>query len=145
MKSTPAMQKIINKIVKKYLDIGLDETVLTTYMTTEVHLHLDMPPFQPLVIERIGNRHISVVHYFEQNGDLVPDPDIVFYIDEDGWYPVEFQNQLKYQRLAKFDDNGNLVVENKQQRDVASFCATWAKNIIYQGWLENATPGTETD
>ena len=41
----------------------------------------------------------SVAHYFEQNGDLVPDPDVVFVRAADGWAPVSFQNLLAY-RIA---------------------------------------------
>ncbi len=34
-------------------------------------LRLEMPHFDRLVIEKIAAKHISVAHYFEQNGDLV--------------------------------------------------------------------------
>jgi uncharacterized protein DUF6908 len=39
------------------------------------HVRFDKPGYQRLVIERHGNM-ISVAHYFEQNGDLIADPDV---------------------------------------------------------------------
>jgi hypothetical protein len=45
-------------------------------------LKIENPPFMPLVIEAwdspvLGEqRRISVAHYFEQGGDLVPDPEV---------------------------------------------------------------------
>jgi len=40
---------------------------------TDSHVRFDMPHYDRLVIER-HDALISVAHYFEQNGDLVPDP-----------------------------------------------------------------------
>jgi hypothetical protein len=42
---------------------------------TDFHVRFDMPCYDRLVIERHGEM-ISVAHYFEQNGDLIPDPDV---------------------------------------------------------------------
>ena len=42
---------------------------------TDFHVRFDMPHYDRLVIERHDSL-ISVAHYFEQNGDLVPDPDV---------------------------------------------------------------------
>ena len=38
------------------------------------HVRFEKTGYQPLVIERHGEM-ISVAHYFEQNGDLIADPD----------------------------------------------------------------------
>jgi len=39
------------------------------------HVRFEKTGYQPLVIERHGDM-ISVAHYFEQNGDLIADPDV---------------------------------------------------------------------
>ena len=50
--------------------------VLEQFQTqTDFHVRFDMPHYNRLVIER-HYALISVAHYFEQNGDLVPDPDV---------------------------------------------------------------------
>jgi hypothetical protein len=44
------------------------------------HLKLEQEGLMPLVIEAWGvgkGRRISVAHYYEQNGDLIADPDIL--------------------------------------------------------------------
>jgi len=53
-----------------------------------------------LVIERhfIGNDEcLSVSHYFEQNGDLIPDPDILFHSGE----PVESFLRMKAKNIKE--------------------------------------------
>jgi hypothetical protein len=50
--------------------------LLEAFQTQEhFHVRFEMPHFDRLVVERHGAM-ISVSHYFEQNGDLVPDPDV---------------------------------------------------------------------
>jgi hypothetical protein len=39
------------------------------------HVRFEKTGYQPLVIER-HSEMISVAHYFEQNGDLIADPDV---------------------------------------------------------------------
>ncbi len=55
------------------------------------HIRLENPPYMRLVIEYVGEGPrgmpcISVAHYYEQNGDLMRDPELVFEVnpDEDG-------------------------------------------------------------
>jgi len=64
--------------------------------------------FMPLSVERLGENHYSVGHYFEQNGDLVPDPDLEFVRDSSGRWSVVAATMATghYTRVAEFDDNG---------------------------------------
>jgi hypothetical protein len=64
--------------------------------------------YMPLVVERIGQNRYSVAHYFEQNGDRVPDPDIEFVRDAEGrWYPAAATMAIgTYHRVAEFDGDG---------------------------------------
>src|SRR5690349_5579060 len=50
------------------------------------HVRLECKGFMPLVVEAIGPGPrglpmVSVAHYYEQNGDLMKDPDMVFEVD----------------------------------------------------------------
>ncbi len=48
--------------------------------------------FMALIIEKHGAQ-IVVAHYFETNGDLVPDPDMEFVdLGADDWLPVAIQH-----------------------------------------------------
>jgi hypothetical protein len=82
--------------------------------------------FMAVCVERVeesGHGPIfSVAHYFEQNGDLVPDPDVTFLRDAAGdFYPL--------------DDDGSVRVNRAQQADLAYFAANWTKNIRQQQGL----------
>ena len=57
--------------------------------------------------------HYSVAHYYGQNGDLVPDPDVVFVRPADGWSPVSFQNALAY-RVVQFANHWMRNIQEPQ-------------------------------
>ena len=59
-------------------------------------IRLKVEGFMPLVIEHVGigprgQPLVSVAHYYEQNGDLMADPDIALEVADGVWSPVEFQ------------------------------------------------------
>jgi hypothetical protein len=96
--------------------------------------------FMAVCVERVeesGHGPIfSVAHYFEQNGDLVPDPDVTFLRDAAGdFYPLTYQDALTYRRCVELDDDGSVRVNRAQQADLAYFAANWTKNIRQQQGL----------
>jgi len=107
--------------------------------------------FMPVTIEYLQEIPegvlFSVCHYYEQNGDLMRDPEVVFIRREKNltvetkgsfYFPVSFQqdNPVIYQELISFDENGNfLSLAIQQQRSCAEFGDTWMQNINYQQQL----------
>lgn len=91
-------------------------------------------PYLPLTIERHG-QDVSVTHYFTQNGDLVPDPDMAFELLHDGaWLPVSIQFATgMYCRASEVRD-GKRFVNPRELRDQVRFSTTWARNLIQQGF-----------
>ena len=94
--------------------------------------------FMPVIVEKIAADEISVAHYYEQNGDLMASPEIVFLKKEYSYgveyYPVYeridgmgFENQL-----IEFNEQGKIVSVLRSQRDTASFCTIWMCNIKEQ-------------
>ena len=70
------------------------EKILASYGILEVFnaskdysVKIENEPYLPLCIEKHGTK-ITVTHYLEQNGDLIPDPDMEFEILNDEWSPV---------------------------------------------------------
>ena len=93
--------------------------------------------YMPVHVERVGSDLFSVAHYGEQNGDLMADPDVVFWKRIDGWFPVEItQHYLgRYQRLL-WVEKGEVVKWNPRgYRDVKIFCGTWMQNVKQQQGL----------
>jgi hypothetical protein len=131
MKTADSMQAIIEKLAAKH---GLDLTA------TEAHLRLEQPSYMPLVIEKIAKHQVSVSHYFEQNGDLIADPDVVFFTAYGAWIPTEITQCFGgFARYVQLSDSGEKItgIAAKGQADLASFCRMWARNLKEQGWLED--------
>lgn len=82
----------------------------------------------------------SVAHYYEQNGDLVPDPDVVFVRTADGWAPISFQNSIAYRVAVQFHEDGEIEVDEREQRDLVAFCNQWMRNIQEQQGLSPRRP-----
>lgn len=87
----------------------------------------------------------AVAHYFRSNGDLIPDPDVEFYVTDDparpgakAVYPTAIDHgPLGYHRYAELDGAGQIsCVSRRGQADLARFCDHWMKNIAAQQRLE---------
>jgi hypothetical protein len=100
-----------------------------------------------VIVECVGPDRFSVAHYYEQNGDLMADPEVVFWRRHGRYYPCEYkQDGLGlYQELIEFDPNDYarpVSFRPRAQADCASFCATWMRNIKHQqGGLRALTDG----
>lgn len=98
------------------------------------------PAFMPVCVERISETAFgpifSVVHYYEQNGDLMRDPEMTFLRLPDGSYsPLSYQQDGLglYQESVIFDENGNPEkFIPSMQRNHALFAEQWMKNIKEQ-------------
>jgi hypothetical protein len=127
MKTCTSMARVVEAIAKKH-HLDLDEV--------GAHLRLEQPAYEPLCIEVIGERLVSVAHYFEQHGDLVPDPEMVFctYPDRQ-WVPVEITMAIGRRRVASEVEDGRVArFSPREQADQAGFANVWARNLREQGW-----------
>lgn len=92
--------------------------------------------FMPVHVEHLHDGALgalfSVAHYYEQNGDLVPDPDVVFVRHADGWSPLSFQDARAYREAVTFQEDGTIEVNAREQRRLAVFCNLWMRNIQEQ-------------
>lgn len=97
------------------------------------HVRFDMKGYQRLVIER-HDEQISVAHYFEQNGDLVADPDVELHYPS--WVPTAITQAFFGYRSKFIERDGQTLVDIRFDREVSSFLTLWARNIKMQGWAE---------
>lgn len=130
MKPSPKMQAVIEKLAAKHK---------VAFTQVGDHFRLDMPGYDRLCVEKISANRFSVAHYFEMNGDLVPDPDIVFFVSDKGdWCPIGISQSLigwrSYVKITP-DGEGIEAYDKIGQADLANFAETWANNIVDQGWL----------
>ena len=80
---------------------------------------------------------VSIAHYYQQNGDMMRDPDVVFLIGADQHvYPISYrQDGMGVYQEAAIAEAGKWKVRTKMQADICSFCNQWMKNINEQQQL----------
>ncbi len=101
---------------------------------SEFAVRITNQPYMPLTIERHGSR-ITVTHYFMQNDDMVPDPDMESEQLADGsWYPVAIQFATGSYRRATEIRDGKRFVNPKEARDQIQFSRMWARNLKGQDY-----------
>lgn len=118
------------------------------------YIKLENDTYEPLVIEFIGTGPrgmplLSVAHYFEQNGDLMRDPDMTFELpvhpetglQNFGWHPISFRQDSSgtYQEAVVQNDAGQTLIRPRLVRDLKSFASLWDRNIKEQGFLNITT------
>lgn len=99
--------------------------------------------FMPAFVECIGPDTFSVAHYYEQNGDLVQDPEVEFFRAPTGaWVPLSIHHgALGIRRVAvELGDNGQpSAYRPRQLRELCNFACMWLKNIREQQDINNPT------
>lgn len=122
----------------------------------KTHVRIDNAPgaYMAVSVEvlRTGVRRklVSIAHRYEVNGDLVADPDVEFLVVNIGGgemraYPVAINHGQGAQEVAILDGALNPTgVRERSQRDVATFCGTWLRNIREQQGLSRAPRANRT-
>jgi len=80
----------------------------------------------------------SIAHYYEQNGDLMRDPDMEFIKGGDGeYYPISFWQDSPLVREEPLTWKGDKVATyyEKRQAALVTFANMWLKNIKEQQGL----------
>ena len=95
--------------------------------------------FMAVCVDRLTERHYSISHYYEQNGDLMADPDMTFFKSAEGKvYPCTFQqDSLAIYRIGlDITEDGVIEADNaKEQAGQAEFANGWMRNIADQQGL----------
>lgn len=127
-------------------------------MNGKSHLKIENEPFMPLTIERIGEAintlygpglPYSLCHYYEQNGDLMQDPEMCFVVIDkrEGKseseppivaIPYMFQqaNIGIYQESMSIEYGNLIMTDSRQQADHTYFANGWLANIRAQGFIK---------
>jgi len=70
---------------------------------------------------------IAISHYFKQNGDSIPDPDMIVrvFIDQALVFPLTYQDQFGYNEIT---DNSSLSLK----LSLSQFLSSWLTNLHTQ-------------
>ena len=131
--------KAINKKAKKVMDM------LTEHIGEgNGHKKIDNTKgaFMTVHVEYITRCSLgpiySIAHYYEQNGDLMRDPDMEFIKGSDGeYYPISFWQDAPPIRneVVVWKDGEITGWMGKEQAELVTFANTWLKNIKEQQGL----------
>lgn len=98
--------------------------------------------FMAVCVENIGQINynklpvdlISVTHYFEQNGDLMRDPEMIFVrlVLKRGniYYPIYFRQDPAFEQYSV--DTKKWTYDPEMQKEHAEFAEMWMRNIKEQ-------------
>lgn len=130
---------IHERIFRKLEKILGDLTEIPEYQKFKAHGFMD------LNVDRLHSDEESVTialsHYFKQNGDMVPDPDMELRI-----YPhmkmaeaLTYQDSFGYRQI--YPTPGK--IDLKAKKDLNVFLNQWLSNIINQGFTKVGGNGNE--
>jgi hypothetical protein len=90
--------------------------------------------YQPLHVDRLGQRLFALAHYSQIGGDLVSDPDGVFVRTDAGWIPVSLQLCTGYYKRAVTLDDREQPIDFRPRalHELLGFSAMWLGNIADQ-------------
>lgn len=115
--------QIFNKL------ISLDKTKVQNN-DSFMAVHIEM------ISEIKDGKIYSLAHYYEQNGDLMADPEMEFLIKPNHLeiYPLTFrQDNLGMHQQAVYFENGRAAKYNPRlQKDFVVFANEWLNNISLQ-------------
>ena len=131
MVTSRKMQEMITELAAQH---GIDLRLPGSY------LRLEMPHYDPLVIEVLHEHLVNVAHVYEPYpGKNIADPGIAFFMGYDLWIPIEVTMRVGgYRIYAVLSPEMDSIVSilPTRQADLAEFAEIWADNIRDQHWLE---------
>jgi hypothetical protein len=133
--------KAINQRAKKVMDLLIDGVIMDAAESKKIDNTEGtfMPVHVEAVMECSLGKVYSVAHYYEQEGDLMRDPDMEFILGGDGeFYPISFwqDSPLIRDEPLTWGSYGELVSYNvDRQAALVTFANTWMKNIKEQQGL----------
>ena len=129
--------RAINARAKKIMDIL---TAKCEHLGDHDKFHTE-GPFMGVSVEYIDNCNLgpmfSIAHYYEQNGDMMRDPEMCFIRSSgDGeYYPYYYrQDGLGIEREpVRMNEKGSITgIQKVEQDKQARFAGTWMRNIKSQ-------------
>ena len=81
----------------------------------------------------------AVAHNYIQEGDVMKDPDMMFYdleFENDFWASSFEQDNPPISQFSMVCENGQLQKNDKLQKQHQSFSKQWARNLKQQGFTE---------
>ena len=91
----------------------------------------------PVHVDRLGETPhgtmFAIAHNYVQNGDVMADPDMQFLKNDQGVFPMTYQQDgLAFFQVGLSIRDGKLMIARKAQASMTRFANTWMPNIKEQ-------------
>lgn len=127
-------EQLYNKLSQIIPDMENRLAKGTEYGKSKIDGYMDLN-FDYLGKDKSGRHMIALSHYYELNGDMVPDPDMHVRIDTKAKTAeaMTFQNLYIFQRVY---DEGNepTAANEKRKKELNLFLSQWLSNSIEYGY-----------
>lgn len=90
--------------------------------------------FMPLTVEWVGEHWLSMSHYFEQNGDSLPDPDMEFMVDHEKQELHARTYDSAYQKYFQDVTQEGGSIDERLEEELDEFAGRWLATIREQGY-----------
>ncbi len=111
---------------------GIDQ-----FVSKDNELKLQSSGFMDLIIECNSKNLISLTHYYKQNGDLCPDPDMLveIYPDRQMCEVIHYQDTFGYKQVyPNYPTKDRYYPAHK--KDLNNFLRFWLNNLKKQGFYK---------
>jgi adenine-specific DNA methylase/uncharacterized protein YqiB (DUF1249 family) len=99
------------------------------------YMKLKAPGFMDLVIEKLYENRISLSHYYEQNGDLMSDPDMELIVDQNQKTLTAATFQQDNMAIYHAAYQGDELINPDLEDELNDFLGDWLSNIVRQGHI----------
>jgi hypothetical protein len=99
------------------------------------YMKLRAPGFMDLVIEKVWDNRISLSHYYEQNGDLMADPDMELIVDHEKETLKAATFQQDNIGIYQSAYEGDELKDDYLAGELDHFLDQWLSNISIQGHI----------
>lgn len=131
--------------------------VLLKKLNGQQHFKITAPEYMPLSVERLDEdiqtafgkgTLYSICHYYEQNWDLMRDPEMCFIVVDNRQHSKDYLAVGIFPQMYQLDSLGLYEESIRIENDVVTNCITtwqkghcsfanqWMKNIAQQGFLK---------
>ena len=123
--------QIYNKLIRLIPNLEQMEVGSSQISKSEGFMDLHVDILSEGIVEQRQVKVISLAHYYKQNGDLVPDPDmtIKIYSQYKIAEALTYQDYFAYQEVYPTQTTVNVV----PKKDLNAFLKFWLNNCIRQG------------
>jgi hypothetical protein len=111
---------------------GIDQ-----FVSKDNELKLQSSGFMDLIVECNSKNLISLTHYYKQNGDLCPDPDMLIeiYPDRQMCEVISYQDTYGYKQVYPDYPSKNSYYPI-HKKDLNNFLRFWLNNLKKQGFYK---------